>query len=60
VFLVAPITGRMIVAIVLTLAAVVWIQLSHKASSVIGNRSAAPSTTDNRGPTTPLPDSEAA
>lgn len=55
------ISGRMIVAIALTLAAVVWIQLSHKASSVIGNRlSARPPKTDDRLPTTPLSDSEAA
>jgi drug/metabolite transporter (DMT)-like permease len=56
-----PISGRMVVAILLTLAAVVWIQLSHKASSVIGNRSSVNSaSTDNRLPSTPLSDSEAA
>ena len=44
------ISGRMIVAIALTLAAVVWIQMSHKASSVIGKLQ----------PTTRLPNSEAA
>ena len=44
------ISGRMIVAIALTLAAVVWIQMSHKASSVIGTLQ----------PTTRLPNSEAA
>ena len=55
------ISGRMIVAIALTLAAVVWIQLSHKASSVIGNRSPREQTeTDNRRPATPLHDTEAA
>jgi drug/metabolite transporter (DMT)-like permease len=50
-----PITGRMIVAIGMTLAAVVWIQFSHKASSVIGRRSTveAPPMTDDRRPTTP-------
>jgi drug/metabolite transporter (DMT)-like permease len=34
-----PITGRMVIAIGMILAAVVWIQFSHRASSVIGNRS---------------------
>jgi threonine/homoserine efflux transporter RhtA len=48
-----PISGRMVVAIALTLAAVVWIQLSHKAPSAVGSRpSAAPqSTADSRPPT---------
>jgi hypothetical protein len=47
------ITGRMVVAIVLTLAAVVWIQLSHKAPSAIGSRPSATSkpTADSRPPT---------
>jgi len=49
-----PITGRMMVAIGMTLAAVVWIQFSHKASSVVGTRSTeqAPPMTDDRRPTT--------
>jgi drug/metabolite transporter (DMT)-like permease len=34
-----PITGRMVIAIGMILAAVVWIQFSHRASSVIGRRS---------------------
>ncbi len=55
------ITGRMIVAIALTLAAVVWIQLSHKALSVVGHRSSVEtSTTDDRSPKTPLRNPEAA
>lgn len=55
------ISGRMIVAIALTLAAVVWIQLSHKASSVSGHRSSVkPPKTDDRRPTTPLQNTEAA
>jgi drug/metabolite transporter (DMT)-like permease len=33
-----PISGRMVLAITLTLAAVVWIQFSHKAPSVVGTR----------------------
>ena len=35
------ISGRMIVAIALTLAAVVWIQFSHKAPSAVGSRPSA-------------------
>jgi drug/metabolite transporter (DMT)-like permease len=55
------ISGRMIVAIALTLAAVVWIQLSHKASSIVGKRSSVElPTADNRQPTTSLRDPEAA
>ena len=38
-FLREPITGRMVIAIGMILVAVVWIQFSHKASSVIGKRS---------------------
>lgn len=54
-FLSEPITGRMAIAIGLILAAVVWIQLSHKASSVISKRSSVdePPTTDDRRPSTP-------
>jgi drug/metabolite transporter (DMT)-like permease len=55
------ISGRMIAAIALTLAAVVWIQLSHKTSSVVSKRSSVDlPTTDNRQPTTSLRDPEAA
>jgi hypothetical protein len=57
-----PITGRMIVAIGMTLAAVVWIQVAHRTSSVIGHRSSVPAqpSTDDRKPTTPLQHPEAA
>lgn len=49
-----PITGRMVIAIGMILAAVVWIQVAHRTSSVIGKRSsvAAPPMTDDRKPTT--------
>jgi drug/metabolite transporter (DMT)-like permease len=49
------ISGRMIVAIALTLAAVVWIQLSHKTQSAVGSRlqtTAAP-TAEGRQPNAP-------
>jgi drug/metabolite transporter (DMT)-like permease len=62
-FLSEPITGRMMVAIGMTLAAVVWIQFSHKASSVVGTRSTeqAPPMTDDRKPmTSPAQHPEAA
>lgn len=54
-FLSEPITGRMIIAIGMILAAVVWIQFSHRASSVRGIRSSgtAPPMTDDRRPSTP-------
>jgi len=54
-FLSESITGRMVIAIGMILAAVVWIQFSHKASSVISRRSSAKTspTTDDRKPTTP-------
>lgn len=53
-FLSEPITGRMIVAIGMILAAVVWIQVAHRTSAVIGKRSSveAKSTTDDRRPKT--------
>jgi len=52
-FLAEPITGRMVVAIALILAAVLWIQLSHKALSGIGTRRSAIGlrTADGRKPT---------
>jgi drug/metabolite transporter (DMT)-like permease len=55
-FLHEPITRRMIVAIALTLAAVLWIQLSHKAPSVIGRLPSADTepTAESQQPTTPL------
>jgi drug/metabolite transporter (DMT)-like permease len=55
-FLREPITHRMIVAIALTLAAVLWIQLSHKAPSAIGSRPPADteSTGASRPPAAPL------
>lgn len=49
-----PISERMVVAIALTLAAVVWIQFTHKAPSAVGRRretAAAP--TDSRQPNAP-------
>ncbi|HKC49020.1 MAG TPA: EamA family transporter [Gemmatimonadales bacterium] len=60
-FLGEPITGRMIVAIVLTLAAVVWIQFSHTALPVVGKApSVDTSNTDDPLPKTPLRNTEAA
>jgi drug/metabolite transporter (DMT)-like permease len=55
------VTGRMAVAIALILAAVVWIQFSHKASSVVGPRSSGvtPTTEDPR-PMTSVRHTEAA
>ena len=49
------ITGRMVAAIALILAAVVWIQLSHRASSVTGKRPSvgAPPNTADRRPSAP-------
>lgn len=54
-FLGEAISARMVAAIALTLAAVVWIQLSHKAPSAIGRRLSAMArpTADNRQPTAP-------
>lgn len=53
-FLSEPITGRMVIAIGMILAAVVWIQFSHKATAVTGRRSSvtAPPMTDDQRPTT--------
>jgi drug/metabolite transporter (DMT)-like permease len=62
-FLREPITGRMMVAIGMILAAVVWIQVAHRTSSVIGKRSSvnAPPITEDRTPTTsPVQHPEAA
>jgi drug/metabolite transporter (DMT)-like permease len=55
-FLHEPITRRMIIAIALILAAVVWIQFSHKARSAIGHRPSAHTkpTADSRQSTAPL------
>ncbi len=55
-FLHEPITRRMIAAIVLTLAAVLWIQLSHKAPSAISRRPSADTelTAEGRQPPAPL------
>jgi hypothetical protein len=54
-FLHEPITRRMIVAIALILAAVVWIQFSHKAQSAISRPSAdTEPTADGRPPTASL------
>ena len=54
-FLHEPITRRMIVAIALILAAVVWIQFSHKAQSAISRPSAdTEPTAESRPPTAPL------
>ena len=52
-FLGEQISGRMIVAIGLTLAAVVWIQFSHKAPSALSSRPSATAqpTADNQLPT---------
>ncbi|MGH7613402.1 MAG: EamA family transporter [Gemmatimonadales bacterium] len=51
-----PITGRMIVAIALTLAAVLWIQLSHTAQRAIGSQPSADyvPTAESRLPTAPI------
>ena len=56
------VTGRMLAAIGLILAAVVWIQLSHKARSAIGYRPAAKPqpTAESRQPSAPLSHTEAA
>ena len=49
------VTGRMVVAIGLILAAVVWIQLSHRTSLVVGKRSSADApTTDAQNPSTSI------
>jgi drug/metabolite transporter (DMT)-like permease len=55
-FLDEAITGRMMVAIGLTLAAVFWIQFSHKALPAIGSRPSAETqpTADGRPPTASL------
>jgi drug/metabolite transporter (DMT)-like permease len=53
-FLHEPITRRMTVAIALILAAVVWIQFSHKALSTISPSADTEPTTERRPPTAPL------
>ncbi len=55
VFLREPITGRMVMAIGLILAAVVWIQLSHRARPAVGTRpsATAPPPLDDRSQTAP-------
>lgn len=62
-FLHEAITGRMMVAIGMILAAVVWIQVAHRTSSVIGDRSSvkpSPSTDDRKPMTSPVQHPEAA
>jgi drug/metabolite transporter (DMT)-like permease len=60
-FLDERVTGRMVVAIALILAAVVWIQFSHRTSSVVGPRSSGVTpTTDDRRSRTSVRHTEAA